>query len=100
MEACEVERRRQQETDRLAEVRRRVAAARTHGANATEGLPLGMTLDEITQDDSEPAPEQDAVVPKKPPVPKTKQQRAKALRLRAEVGFLYCCFSSPLLNSH
>jgi nucleolar protein 53 len=45
-----------------------------------------MTLDEILQDDGEPDPEQDVVVPKKPSAPKTKQQRTKALRLRAEVS--------------
>ncbi|OAX36471.1 P60-like protein [Rhizopogon vinicolor AM-OR11-026] len=83
-EAFKVELRRQEEADRMAEVRRKVAEARTHAANATEGLPLGMTLDEIPHDDGEPAPEEDTVVPKKPSAPKTKQQRAKALRLRAE----------------
>jgi nucleolar protein 53 len=86
IEACKVERRRQEEADRMAEVRRKVAEARARAPNVTDGLPLGMTLDEIPQDDGEPDPEQDAVVPKKPSAPKTKQQRAKALRLRAEVS--------------
>jgi len=89
IEACKIERRRQEEADRLAEVRRKVAEARARAQNATEGLPLGMTLDEIPKDDDEPATEQDAVVPKKPSAPKTKQQRAKALRLRAEVKFFF-----------
>lgn len=83
-EACRVERRRQEEADRLAEVRRKVADARALATNVTEGLPLGMTLDEIPQDDGEPVAQHDAVVPKKPSARKTKQQRAKALRLREE----------------
>lgn len=89
MEACKVERRRQQEADRLAEVRRRVAEARAHAADANEGLPLGMTLDEIPQEEDEPTPEEDVIVSKKPSAPKTKQQRAKALRLRAEVSIFF-----------
>lgn len=87
-EACRVERRRQEEADRLAEVRRKVADARALATNVTEGLPLGMTLDEIPQDDGEPVAQHDAVVPKKPSARKTKQQRAKALRLREEVSLL------------
>lgn len=83
-----MERRRQEEADRLAEVRRKVADARTLVTNVTDGLPLGMTLDEITQDDAEPVAQHDAVVPKKPSARKTKQQRAKALRLREEVSLL------------
>ncbi|KAG1725518.1 P60-like protein [Suillus lakei] len=84
MEACRVERRRQEEADRLAEVRRKVADARALATNVTEGLPLGMTLDEIPADDCEPVAQHDAVVSKKPSARKTKQQRAKALRLREE----------------
>ncbi|KAG2102181.1 P60-like protein [Suillus cothurnatus] len=83
MEACRLERRRQEEADRLSEVRRKVADARALATNVTEGLPLGMTLDEIPTD-GEPIVQHDAVVPKKPSTRKTKQQRAKALRLREE----------------
>jgi nucleolar protein 53 len=83
MEACRLERRRQEEADRLAEVRRKVADARALATGVTEGLPLGMTLDEIPTD-GEPIIQHDAVVPKKPSTRKTKQQRAKALRLREE----------------
>jgi nucleolar protein 53 len=83
MEACRLERRRQEEADRLAEVRRKVADARALATGVTEGLPLGMTLDEIPTD-GETIVQHDAVVPKKSSTRKTKQQRAKALRLREE----------------
>ncbi|KAG2129180.1 P60-like protein [Suillus bovinus] len=84
VEACKIERRRQDEADRLAEVRQKVANARALATDVTEGLPLGMILDEIPADDGETIVQHDAVVPKKISARKTKQQRAKAVRLREE----------------
>lgn len=85
MEAYKVEQRKQEEADRLSEARKMIEEARTFAvADVTEGVPAGMVIDEI-QDDGEPTPNTPAVVPKRPPVKKTKQQRARIAKQKAEV---------------
>ncbi|KAN0094429.1 Ribosome biogenesis protein Nop53/GLTSCR2 [Tylopilus felleus] len=84
MEAYKVEQRKQEEADRLSEARKMIEEARTFAvADVTEGVPAGMVIDEI-QDDGELTPNTPAVVPKRPPVKKTKQQRARIAKQKAE----------------
>ncbi|KAH7911482.1 P60-like protein [Hygrophoropsis aurantiaca] len=85
--AYEVEQRRVQKAEQFAEVKRQLAQARTLDTNdEINGIPPGMTLDEVTagEENSEYLDGADAILPKKLPARKTKQQHAKAAKLRAE----------------
>lgn len=85
MEAYEVERRRQEEADRLMEAKKKIEQAREFAADdAMEGVPAGMVVDEI-KDDGEMKVDTPAVVPKKPPTKKSKQQRTRIAKQKAEV---------------
>lgn len=85
MEAYKMEQRRQEEADRLLEARKKIEQAQAFAANdATEGIPAGMVIDEI-QDDGEMDTNTPAVVPKRLPARKTKQQRARMVKQKAEV---------------
>ncbi|KAI9567611.1 P60-like protein [Boletus coccyginus] len=84
MEAYKVEKRRQEEADRLLESRKKIEQARAFAANAvTEGVPTGMVIDEI-KDDKETIVNTPAVVPKRLPAKKTKQQRTRMAKQKAE----------------
>ncbi|KIJ64905.1 hypothetical protein HYDPIDRAFT_181653 [Hydnomerulius pinastri MD-312] len=83
MEAYQIEQRRQEEAAKLAEFRKQIESARIAANNIIEGVPVGMMIDEIIDDGEVPA-STDAVIPKKPPARKTKQQRARMARQRAE----------------
>lgn len=69
--------------DKGRDVHERMTHARQQGDVTQEGLPPGMALHEVEEE------EEDAAVPLVKPVPtrKTKQQRKAAQRARAEVGF-------------
>ena len=85
MEAYKVEKRRQEEIDRLLESRKKIEQARAFATNAvTFGVPAGMVIDEI-KDDGEPIANTPAVVPKRLPAKKTKQQRTRMAKQKVEV---------------
>lgn len=85
MEAYEVEQRRQEEADRLWEVQQKIEQARAFAASdIMEGVPAGMVIDEI-KDDGEIIANTPAVVPKRLPMKKTKQQVTRMAKQRAEV---------------
>ncbi|KAF8551848.1 P60-like protein [Imleria badia] len=84
MEAYKAERRRQQEADRLLEARKKIEQALTFDASdAAEGVAVGMVIDEI-KDDGETITNTPTVVPKRLPAKKTKQQRARMAKQKAE----------------
>lgn len=85
VEAYKIEKRKQDEVDRLAQYRERIERAEQITTDDTaDGVPPGMCLDEIDEDAEGTLPESNMVVPRKPPVRKTKQQRARMERHRAE----------------
>lgn len=87
VEAYKIEKRKQDEVDRLAQYRERIERAEQITTDDTaDGVPPGMCLDEIDEDAEGTLPESNMVVPRKPPVRKTKQQRARMERHRAEVS--------------
>lgn len=86
MEAYRVEQRRQEEADRLREAQMKIEEARAFAANISEGVPTGMTIDEI-KDDGQPNANTPAVIPKRLPERKTKQERARIAKQRVEVRF-------------
>lgn len=87
MKAHEIEERKEKKRERLAEVKRRVEAARKFmGGEASEGVPPGMVVDVPAADPEDDGSEaQDTSAPRKLPERKTKQQRQKAARRLAEV---------------
>lgn len=103
MEAYKVGQRRQEEVDRLLEARKKIEEARTFATDdVMEGVPTGMVIDEI-EDDEETTINAPAVVPKKPPAKKTKQQRARMAKQRAEVrvgNVLLCVMADDHRNTH
>ena len=87
MEAYRVEQRRQEEADRLLEAREKIESARAFAANdVTEGIPAGMVIDEI-KDDGVAIADTPPVVSKRLGTRKTKQQRARKAKQKAEVRF-------------
>lgn len=85
MEAYKIEQRRQEEADRLRETQKKIEQARAFAArDVTEGVPAGMVIDEI-KDDGETIINADAVVPKRLPTRKTRQQLTRIAKQRAEV---------------
>ena len=64
----------------------RVAAEAGAAVGETEGLAPGMKVGEILEDAADTAEGAEPLPPKKMPGRKTKQQRKKAERLRAEVS--------------
>jgi nucleolar protein 53 len=84
MEAYKAEQRRQEESAKLAALRKKIEQARAFAANdVTEGVPRGMVVDEIN--DEEVVTTVDMAVSTKRPMRKTKQQRARMEKQRAEV---------------
>lgn len=85
MEAYKIEQRRQEEADRLREAQQKIEQARAFAANnTTEGVPAGMVIDDI-KDAGETIANTPAVVPKRLPMRKTKQQIARRVKQKAEV---------------
>ncbi|KIJ16577.1 hypothetical protein PAXINDRAFT_30674, partial [Paxillus involutus ATCC 200175] len=83
MEAYKAEQRRQEESAKLAALRKKIEQARAFAANdVTEGVPRGMVVDEIN--DEEVVTTVDMAVSTKRPMRKTKQQRARMEKQRAE----------------
>jgi len=84
MEAYEVERRRQEEADRLLEAKKKIEQACAFAVDdAMEGVPTGMIVDEI-KDDGEMRVDTPAVVAKRAQTKKSKQQRARIAKQKAE----------------
>lgn len=87
MEAYKAEQRRQDEADRLRESQKKIEQARAFTQNdVVDGVPAGMIIDEI-KDDGETVANTPIVVPKRLPPRKTKQQRARMAKQKAEVRF-------------
>ncbi|KAL4072336.1 P60-like protein [Scleroderma citrinum] len=85
LEAYQVEKRKQDEADRLAEYRKQIDQARqTSFGDVADDVPPGMIVDEIQEDADEPIPTDEAVVPRRPLARKTKQQRTRMLKQKAE----------------
>ena len=71
---------------KLKEVKEKMEAARrTQFADEQPGVPLGMAVDKNESVESENDSEGESPLPKKAPTRKTKQQRRKAEKLKAEV---------------
>ncbi|KAF8126791.1 P60-like protein [Boletus edulis] len=84
MNAYKVEQRKQDEADRLLEARKKIEGACAFAADSnTEGVPAGMVIDQI-KDDEETVANTPAVVPKRLPTKKTKQQRTRMAKQKAE----------------
>ena len=92
--AHEVEEEEMKDVDKGRDVHERIVQARQLGQVAQEGLPLGMTLHEVEEE------EEETVVPLVKPVParKTKQQRKKAQRVLEEVSLFPASLSSSRLT--
>jgi nucleolar protein 53 len=92
-----VEERRVKEAEKLKEVKNKIDSAVTaSGGHVQKGVASGMTVDEGAVDETEEGVNADGVpFAKKIPERKTKQQKAKAARLRAEVCCSYLRTSSP-----
>lgn len=85
LEAYQIEKRKQDEADRLAEYREQIDGAQQNSPGCiVDGVPPGMTVDEILEDVDEPAPTDTAVVPPRASARKTKQQRTRILKQKAE----------------
>lgn len=88
VKANNMEERRAQEAERLVEVKDRIGKAiAVLGLDAQEGVASGMVVDDRADEkgDVEQEDEEEKPLAKKAPERKTKQQKAKAARLRAEV---------------
>lgn len=86
LKAGDLEERRAKEAERLVEVKQRIGKAITTAGVTQEGVPEGMVVDERGDDeDAEGEEEGEGPLAKKPPARKTKQQKSKAARQRAEV---------------
>lgn len=87
VKANEMEERRAKEVERLVEIKDKIARAITGTDVTQEGVPAGMVVDERGEEDEEGAEGEDGDKPlaKKAPERKTKQQKQKAARQRAEV---------------
>ncbi|KAI6019126.1 P60-like protein [Pisolithus marmoratus] len=84
LQAYTVEKRKQEELDNLASFREKIERAKENASNA-EDVPIGMTVDDgVADDENEGEVKGDGVVQKRKTVKKTKQQRARAMKLRAE----------------
>ncbi|KIM57684.1 hypothetical protein SCLCIDRAFT_1219170 [Scleroderma citrinum Foug A] len=85
LEAYQIEKRKQDEVDRLAEYRKQIdGAQRISLGHIADGVPPGMTVDEIVENVDEPVPTDNVVVPPRASARKTKQQRARILKQKVE----------------
>ncbi|KAI6120145.1 P60-like protein [Pisolithus croceorrhizus] len=87
LEAYAVEKRKQSEVHNLASYREKIEQAKENASNA-EDVPAGMSVDDGTANDAVEEKEEeltgDAVMHRRKMVKKTKQQRAKMMKLRAD----------------
>ncbi|KAI6039171.1 P60-like protein [Pisolithus marmoratus] len=84
LEAYTVEKRKQEELDNLVSFREKIERAKENASNA-EDVPIGMSVDDgVVDDEDEGEVKGDGVVQRRKTVKKTKQQRARAMKLRAE----------------
>lgn len=86
LEAYAVEKRKQEELHNLASYREKIELAKENVGSA-EDVPVGMTVDDGASDDEDEDEGElkgDAVVQKRKTAKKTKQQRARMMKLRAE----------------
>ena len=90
----------EQEAERSAAVKDKMDKARKAiWAETKPGVPVGMTVDDLEEpkEEGDKRTEEVLPLPKKPPVRKTKQQRKKAEKLRAEVHrsfiLIFLCFA-------
>ncbi|KAI6100910.1 P60-like protein [Pisolithus croceorrhizus] len=86
LEAYAVEKRKQNEAHNLAIYREKIELAKENASNA-EDVPAGMSVDDGAANDEVEEKEEltgDAVMHRRKMVKKTKQQRAKMMRLRAD----------------
>ncbi|KAJ7230687.1 ribosome biogenesis protein Nop53/GLTSCR2 [Mycena pura] len=84
LKAYAVEEKRAEEAARLAEEKARFERARKTVQEDIEGVPAGMKIDDLPQDEEEEVTGEEMALPKKMPQRKTKSQRKKAERLLAE----------------
>lgn len=84
------------EAEKLKEVKNKIGSAITvSGGHVQQGIASGMIVGEGAVDETEEGVSTDDVpFARKIPERKTKQQKAKAARLRAEVCCSYFCTSS------
>lgn len=101
LKADDLEERREKEAERLKEIKARMSGAVGSVGVTQDGVPEGMALDEAVEDDEVQGEGEGENVNgpsvKKAPARKTKQQRTKAARQRAEV-LLYSRPLRPLLK--
>jgi nucleolar protein 53 len=93
--AAEIEKRKLEELERMAETKKKMDSAKMDTDDVYEtGVPAGMTVDvPAAEDGDEEEQEEGGDQPvKKQPKPKTKQQRQKAVKLLAEVRLLSSLF--------
>ena len=97
LKAHEVEEKKVKEAERMQEVKERIGRAFVVIRSGEEGVPEGMTVDDAVggEDVEDGQGGEEAPIAKKMPERKTKQQKAKATRLRAEVGHSTNCSLLP-----
>ena len=100
LEAYQIEKRKQDEVDRLAEYRKQIDGAQRNSlGHIADGVPPGMTVDEIVENVDEPVPTGNVVVPPRASARKTKQQRARILKQKVEVSHpMQTCRSELLMT--
>jgi nucleolar protein 53 len=90
LKAHEVEEKKAKEAEKMMAIKDRIGRGFVATRSIEDGVPEGMTVDEGAGDDVEgEAGGEEAPIAKKMPERKTKQQKAKAARLRAEVGYTH-----------
>lgn len=93
LKADDLEQRREKEAERLKEIKARISGAVGSVGGTQDGVPEGMALDEAIEDDETQGEGEgddvDGPSVKKAPTRKTKQQRTKAARQRAEVCSIF-----------
>ncbi|KAF7371023.1 Ribosome biogenesis protein NOP53 [Mycena sanguinolenta] len=83
LKASEIEGKRVEKAAKLAETKAKIDQATVEATEETSGVPPGMKVDLVMEDDEDPASTE--VITKKMPERKTKAQRNKAAKLLAQV---------------
>jgi nucleolar protein 53 len=92
-----MEEKKAKEAEKMMAIKDRIGRGFVAKRSIEEGVPEGMTVDGGAEDDVEgEAGGEEAPIAKKMPERKTKQQKAKAARLRAEVSYTTSPFSLVL----
>lgn len=98
--ANRLEEKRFEEAEKLKAIKEKISGAVGDGVPGEDGVPAGMVVDNNANsddEDGEVGDGDDAPLPKKMPARKTKQQKAKAARQRAEVRSSCLSMSLPAL---